>query len=297
VIVDGGLGAELAARGFRFTTRLWSGEAILTRPDLLTAIHRAYLDAGAQVLSTATYQLSHATLRELGYADAAIDDVFARGVGLARGAIAARRAETGACGEWIVAGSLGPYGATLGDGSEYAGTRHLEDDALYAFHAQRARSMLRAQPDVFLFETIPTLAEGLVIAAIARDLQLERVWISFSCSDGAHTCGGDRMSDVAAALEVFACVDAIGVNCTAPAAIAPLVGALKAVTAKPLVACPNLGQHWESDAHALTGGATETDFERLVPTWMELGVTHIGGCCGVGPSAIAAVARVLRKRA
>jgi hypothetical protein len=87
-IVDGGLGLELERRGFTYTTRLWSGEALLSRPDLLVAIHRDFLAAGARVIETATYQLAHATLRDLGYDDAAIDALFVRAVACARDAIA-----------------------------------------------------------------------------------------------------------------------------------------------------------------------------------------------------------------
>lgn len=104
MILDGGLGVELAQRGLVFSTALWSGEAILTRPDLLVEVHRSYLAAGAQAIATATYQLSHAGLRALGHDDAAIDEIFARAVGLAREAIAAHRAETGGTGTLLVAG-------------------------------------------------------------------------------------------------------------------------------------------------------------------------------------------------
>jgi homocysteine S-methyltransferase len=300
-IVDGGLGMELVRRGFVFETALWSGEAILAAPDLLAAIHRDYLSAGARVIETATYQLSHTTLRELGYDDVAIDGVFARAVQLARDAIAAHRALAGdvklpldrvASAGYIVAGSMGPYGATLGDGSEYSGAQHLAREALYEFHAERARCMARAAPDVFLFETIPSRTEGLIVAEVARDLGLRKVWISFSCADGERTCAGDRIALIAAELDVFACVDVVGVNCTAPDDIAPLVRSIRSGTAKAVLVCPNLGQHWENDAHALAGGTTETEFERRVLEWLDLGVTYIGGCCGVGPSTIASIARI-----
>ncbi len=286
MIVDGGLGEELARRGFAFTTGLWSGEAILARPELLAAIHRDYLAAGAEVIETATYQLSHARLRAMGYDDAAVDAVFARAVRLAREAV-------GSCAASVVAGSLGPYGATIGDGSEYSGAQHLEPEALYAFHAERARSMARAAPDVILFETIPSRAEALVIARVARDLDLKDVWLSFSCADGMHTCGGDRLCDIAAELESFACIGVVGVNCTPPQAIASLVRALKTATVKPLMVCPNLGQHWDGQAHRLAGGTTEAQFKRGVAEWLDLGVTHVGGCCGVGPEMIGEIARLV----
>jgi homocysteine S-methyltransferase len=65
---------------------------------------------------------------------------------------------------------------------------------------------------------------------------------------------------------------------------------MKAETAKPIVVCPNLGQYWESVVGGLAGGTPESDLLRRVPEWLELGVAHIGGCCGVGPGTIAAFA-------
>ncbi len=288
MIVDGGLGLELEKRDFRFATGLWSGEAVIRAPELLVDIHRAYLAAGARVIETATYQLSHAALRELGYADAAIDGIFASAVALARRAIAEHRAATGATGTFLVAAALGPYGATRGDGSEYSARAHLAADALRAFHAERARAVARAGPDVFLFETLPSLREARVIANVARDLQLNPVWVSFACRDGGHTFAGDRITEAAAHLAAFESVAVIGVNCTAPAAIGPLVRAIRTVTGKPLLVCPNLGQHW--DENGLAGGATEAEFVRRASEWLRLGVTYVGGCCGVGPDAIAKLA-------
>jgi homocysteine S-methyltransferase len=278
VIVDGGLGVELARRGFAFSTTLWSAEAVLSRPDLLAAVHGAYLAAGAQVIETATYQLSHAALRALGYDDPAIDAVFARAVALARDAIAA---QTHSAASSIVAGSLGPYAATLGDGAEYSGTRYLDDVALYAFHAERIRSMLRAGPDLILLETIPSRLEARIVAQVAHDLRARRVWISLTCADGARTYAGDRVSDVAAELDAFACVEVVGVNCTPAASIAPLVRAIASATAKPIMVCPNVGEH------------AQDHLVRRVPEWLALGVTHVGGCCGVGPSTIGAIARAV----
>lgn len=287
MILDGGLGVELAARGFVYATTLWSGEAVLERPDLLVDVHRAYLAAGAHVIGTATYQLSHAALRELGYDDTGVDAVFARAVALAREAITAHRAQTGRAAALLVAGSLGPHGATRADGSEYSSAAHLDPDALYAFHRQRVLSIARAAPDLVYFETIPSAAEARVICAVARDLDLRRVWLSLSCADGAFTCGGDRVADIVAEIDSFDAIEAVGVNCTAPGAIASLVRAMKSATAKPIVVCPNL----EPERHGRAGGSVEAELASRVREWLALGVSHIGGCCGAGPQAIGAIAR------
>jgi homocysteine S-methyltransferase len=294
MIVDGGLGLELERRGFAYTTGLWSAEAVLSRPDLLIAIHRDFLAAGACVLETATYQISYATLRELGFADAEIEALFVRAVACARTAIAAHVADAGlldAC-AFTVAGSMGPYGATRADGSEYTGRQHLERSALYAFHHERTQSLARAAPDVLLFETIPTRTEALVVAEVARHLGCERVWLSLACADGERTYGGDRLADIVADLEPFDCIEVLGINCTAPAAIGPLVHAIQSRSAKPILVCPNLGQHWESVVAGLAGGASDAEFLARIPEWLALGVAYIGGCCGVTPQTIAAASRL-----
>jgi homocysteine S-methyltransferase len=316
MIVDGGLGLELERRGFTYTTTLWSGEALLARPDLIVDIHRAFLDAGARVIETASYQLSHRTLRAMGYDEAAIDELFARAVELARTAIASHTAvgahaaiarHTTAAGgaraadalatdtlahdeKYVVAASMGPYGATVGDGSEYSAVQHLDAAALYEFHAERMRTLAQALPDVFLFETIPTRIEALVVAEVACDLEFGPVWMSLACADGERTYGGDDAGALVAELEAFDGIDVVGVNCTPPAAIAPLARTIRAATAKPILVCPNLGQHWEPRQHGLVGGTPHDDLVRRVPEWLALGVTHIGGCCGVGPETIAAIA-------
>jgi homocysteine S-methyltransferase len=292
VILDGGLGLELERRGFTYTTALWSGEALLTRPDLLLDIHRSFVAAGADIIETATYQLSHAALRALGYDDAAIDALFVKAVTIARDAIARERPSGGP--PALVAAALGPHGATLGDGSEYSGVQHLDAAGLYAFHAERTRSAVRAQPDIVLFETIPTRTEALIAARVARDLDVPRAWLSLSCADERRTYGGDDVAEIVRALEAFPAIETIGVNCTPPAAVTGLVRAMRAETAKPIVVCPNLGQHWESAAGGLAGGTASQDLLRRVPEWSVLGVAHIGGCCGVGPETIAALAAAVR---
>lgn len=286
MILDGGLGVELAARGFVNATTLWSGEAVLTRPDLLVDVHRAYLAVGAQVIATATYQLSHATLRELGYDDAGIEAVFARAVALAREAIGAHRAESGTAAELAVAASLGPYGATRADGSEYSGVIGIDAGALYAFHRERAQSVARAAPDLVFYETIPTAAEARIICEVARDLHLGRVWLSLSCADGAFTYGGDRVADIVAEIDAFDAIEAVGVNCTVPGAISSLVCAMKSATAKPIVVCPNL-----EPGRGPVGGLADSELAAHVREWLELGVSHVGGCCGADPRAIGTIAR------
>lgn len=292
MVIDGGLGSELEARGYHIGGALWSAQVLVRDPGAIRAIHEDYLAAGARCLETASYQLSTAGLRSIGLDDGEIARVFARSVSIAREAVAAFRARAGEEGEILVAASLGPYGAAAADGSEYSG-RQIDPATLYAFHAERIRMLLASAPDVFLCETIPSKNEAIVVANVMRDLCAGPAWISFSCADDARTHAGDRIEDCAAALDEFANVTAVGVNCTAPDAVAPLLRRLLAGTRKPLLACPNLGRRWDTTARAWAGGIGDEHFLSLVPEWLEAGATHVGGCCGVRPATIASVARMV----
>ena len=292
MVIDGGLGSELEARGHRIGGALWSAELLLKDPGKIRAIHEDYLEAGARCIETASYQLSAEGLRAAGLGEEAIAGVFELAVRIAREAVDGFRARTGDDDEIAVAASLGPYGAATAGGSEYSG-RYIDPAILYAFHAERIRTVLATAPDVFFCETIPSKNEALVVANALRDLDAGPAWISFSCADGERTHAGDPIEECAAALEAFSGVAAVGINCTPPGEIASLLRRLRGATRKPLLACPNLGQTWDAAARKWFGGTHEDHFLSLVPQWLEAGATHIGGCCGIRPSTIAGIARIV----
>ncbi len=140
LIVDGALATELERRGADLHDPLWSAKCLLERPDLIREVHLDYLKAGADIVTTATYQATFEGFggRGIGYEGAArsMRDAVAL-------AIAARdefwseplrRDER----LWpLVAASVGPYGAMLADGSEYRGRYSIDDRGLAEFHRPR----------------------------------------------------------------------------------------------------------------------------------------------------------------
>src|SRR3954464_1764017 len=129
VVLDGGLSTELESRGHDVTSALWSARLLRDDPGAVVAAHAAFAAAGAQVATTASYQATFP-----GFAAAGIDAGQAR-VLLARSVQLARE---GAPEGWV-AGSVGPYGAYLADGSEYTGGHadRLAVAALGGFHRAR----------------------------------------------------------------------------------------------------------------------------------------------------------------
>ena len=113
-------------------------------------------------------------------------------------------------------------------------------------------------------------------------------WISFSCRDDAHTCGGDAIADCAQLLDKEPQVAAIGVNCTAPQHVASLIRQIREHTAKPIVVYPNTGETY--DAVTKTWHGSPTPYRDFVRAWYAAGARLIGGCCRTTPDDIHGIA-------
>jgi homocysteine S-methyltransferase len=204
------------------------------------------------------------------------------------------RAERAAAGEpdpgpLFVAASIGPYGAMLADGSEYTGDYDLTEQELADFHRPRAEALLEAGADLLAFETLPSALEAAAVVRLLDELGGPPAWISFQCQDGRRTARGEAIEEAVSAAEHPAVV-AIGVNCTAPRDMPSLLAAARAATAWPLIAYPNLGRGWDAASRTWLAPDGDTFDPAVVAGWTAVGVGWLGGCCGVGPAEIAALA-------
>ena len=294
-VLDGGLATELERRGVGIAGPLWSARALAEAPEAVLAVHRGYVAAGAAILLTASYQVSALGFAEAGLppqaAAAAAREALERSVQLALQA----RAEAGRP-DVLVAASLGPYGAALHNGAEFHGeyrfvTAAEQHAALVRFHAERIAVLAETDADLLAFETLPSLAEALAIAEALRSFPTIGAWCSFTCRDGQQTAHGEAVRDCAAALDATPQVAAIGINCTAPSLITPLLGGLRAGTGKPLLAYPNSGESWDAAHGCWTGSADVQGFGALADEWFRAGAQLVGGCCRTGPAHVQAVAR------
>lgn len=271
VLLDGGLATELEARGHDLSSALWSARLLRDDPDAVRAAHAAFADAGAQVVTTASYQ--------------ATPDLAARSVALAR---------EGAPEAWI-AGSVGPYGAALADGSEYTGAyaADLSVDELRRFHRPRMAVLAEAGADVLALETVPAAAEAEALLAESAVLGVP-VWLSLTAvvdDDGTvRTRRGEPAKEVFAMAAGVDAVIAVGVNCTDPRRVLPAVRAA-AAAGKPVVVYPNSGEGWDAVRHRWTGTGAFDPAD--VTAWVDAGARLVGGCCRVGPRHIAALGKAL----
>jgi len=294
-ILDGGLATELEARGHDLRDRLWSARLLLTDPAAIEDVHLAYYRAGARVATTASYQATIPGFASVGLDAAAALTAIRTSVELADRARQHVRAERPAASAdgLLVAGSVGPYGAMLADGSEYRGDYDPGPAALRELHAPRMDALLEAGVDLLAIETIPSAREAEVLVDLVAERDA-RAWLSFQARDDAHIADGTPIETALATADGQGAIVAVGVNCTAPRHIRGLLQRMAASTDRPLIAYPNGGDRWvAADRRWVTDdGAVGFDAAE-VAGWSSLGAAWLGGCCGTGPSEIAALARQL----
>jgi len=152
VQLDGGLSTALEELGADLDDPLWTARILRDQPELVLAAHRAFVEAGAEVVISASYQ--------------APDELLVESVRIAR--------EAGV----LVAASVAPYGASLAGGQEYTGDYEIPT----GWHERRVALLLAAEPDFLAIETQPRADEAAYIASLVHDLDC---WVTFTCRDGA----------------------------------------------------------------------------------------------------------------
>jgi homocysteine S-methyltransferase len=288
VVLDGGLATQLESQGHNLDSALWSARLLRDDPDAIVEAHLAYFTAGAQVATTASYQASIGGFGRAGIERSEAEELIRRSVRLAE---EARTSFEDGNDRWI-AGSVGPYGAALADGSEYRGDYDLTIDELRTWHRPRIAMLAEAGVEILALETIPCLAE---VEALLAEIEGSRqpCWLSI-------TCAGERTRAGEPAIEAFSLargvdeIVAVGVNCIDPADAYTLVQSARESTGKPVVVYPNSGERWDAAARAWIGPATYRPTD--VKDWISGGARLVGGCCRVGPAEIRGIRDLVLSR-
>ncbi|KAJ1686868.1 hypothetical protein LUZ63_018258 [Rhynchospora breviuscula] len=329
-VIDGGFATQLEALGADINDPLWSALCLISNPHLIKKVHMQYLEAGADVLITSSYQVTYSTCHLFLFSTcknhhtiipvqykATIPGFLSKSLSIEEAekllqksvklAIEARdifwthlqKNPKHGYNRALVAASIGSYGAYLADGSEYSGVYgpDIELDKLKDFHRRRLQVLASAEPDLLAFEAIPNKLEA---QAIVELLNEEKVnipsWICFSSVDGSHTPSGHSFKEC---LEILNCcerVPAVGVNCTSPHFIDKLIHELRKFTKKAIVVYPNSGEIWDGRAKKWMPSECFGDgsFEALALKWRESGANLIGGCCRTTPNTIQAISKALK---
>lgn len=280
LLLDGGIATRLEALGYAMTTDLWSGQALLDGRDKALVAHTDFADAGADILTTLTYQCSRPLLAKRSMDDDRCAQLYRDSVALCR------KANESGGDVRKVAVSVGPFGASLANGSEYRGGYGMSVKELVAFHRPAMRWAEQSGADFLALETVPDLQEVCALVELAREVSLP-TWLSLSVQDGERLADGTPLGKVAEA-----CQDtgfwAVGVNCTSASTATAAVEVLGRA-ALPLIVYPNSGElygtrEWRGDRQTM---------DPFVQRWIELGVVAFGGCCRTTPAEVEAMRKIV----
>ncbi len=270
-IFDGATGTMLQAAGLK------AGECPelvnVERPEMIEAIHRAYIEAGSTIITTNTFGGTSLKLAHYGL-EKRVAEINAAAVQ------AAKRA---AHGRAKIAGDLGPTGRfiePLGD---------LGFETAYDAYFEQAKALADAGADYIIIETSIDLQEMRAALLASKDAAHLPVICQMSYSEDGRTVTGTDPETAAVVLDAMG-ADIIGVNCSlGPEQLLPVVEKLARSTAKPISVQPNAGLPQFVDGKTIFP-MTPEDFSHWAPKLIAAGATYIGGCCGTTPAHIRAIA-------
>ena len=272
LVFDGAMGTMLQEAGLK------AGELPellnFSHPETVTAIHRAYVEAGADVISANTFG---ANAHKLGDA-ASVEDVFAAAIACARKS-----------GARYVAADIGPIGALL----KPLGT--MDFDEAYDLFAQQARAAQAAGADLFVVETMTDLLEAK--AAVLACLECTELPVVATMTFGEDGCTFLGTSPEICAMTLSALgVQAVGINCSlGPDALAPLLARMAPFARVPLMVQANAGLPRIEDGRTLYDIDAEA-YAHAAEALLDAGATVVGGCCGTSPDYIARIRALVNTR-
>ena len=261
LIIEGAMGTILQQRGVKEAD---SNPELLciSQPELITGIHRDYVDAGADVSTTNTFG---ANARKLAGA-ATVEEVFAAAVACAR-----------AAGPRYVAAAIGPLGVLL----EPFGDMSL--DAAYELFEEEARAAEKAGADFFTIETMSDLRECLCAIDAVKSVSDKPIVAQMTFNEHGRTLMGSTATECAAELEARG-AGVVGINCSlGPSQLQDVAADMLAACACPVVVEPNAGLPVVEDGKTVYKVSPEefiVDYRKL----MERGVGILGSCCGTSPA-------------
>jgi len=311
-VIDGGLATELERHGADLNDPLWSAKCLFSFPHLIRQVHLDYLENGADIIITASYQATIQGFKAKGYSDEESEALLRSSVEIAREAREVYYKNCAGCRSGdgdddgrilkqrpiLVAASVGSYGAYLADGSEYSGDYGdaITVETLKDFHRRRVQILADSGADLLAFETVPNKLEAEAYAQLLEEEDIKiPAWFSFNSKDGVNVVSGDSLMECGSIAESCNKVVAVGINCTPPRFIHGLIVLLKKVTTKPIVIYPNSGETYDADLKewVQNTGVTDEDFISYVNKWCELGASLVGGCCRTTPDTIRKIYRTL----
>lgn len=274
LLFDGGMGTLVQAAGLH-TVHEVPDLLNLTHPEAIVAIQRQYVEAGADCITTNTFNTNRLKLANAG---ATVAEVYAAAAANAR-----------AAGAPLVAGDIGPTGALL----EPLGT--LTFDEAFDIFSEQARAAETAGCDLIVVETMADLLEAKAAVLAAVESTTLPVFATMTFGEDGRTFLGTTPAIAATTLSALG-ASAVGLNCSlGPTELAPLVGELAPHDRALVMAQPNAGLPRIQDGETVFD-VGPNEFAQAMEAILDAGATVVGGCCGTTPDHIAALRALIDVR-
>jgi len=276
IIGDGAFGTQLQARGLPpgMMPEKWNDE----NAEAVLAVHRGYIEAGADFITTNTFGANRIRLGEAGMGDK-VAEMNRLGVLLVRKIVGDKA--------WVAA-SVGPTGQLM----EPFGT--LSIALAEELYAEQVIALAEAGADLIIIETQHDVEEACAAVRMAKEKTDLPVFCSFAFNPKGRTMMGLK-PDVAAKRVQEAGGDVVGANCgDGPAAIIAALEGMEAATDLPLLAQSNAGIPQMGENAETIWDVTPEQMAEHARTFVSLGARVVGGCCGTGPEHIAAIVAALK---
>ena len=283
IVMDGSMGNELLARRSDLVTGLWSAQYLIDAPELVKEIHLDYINAGADLIITNTYSTIPSYLSKQKAEDKMSELIHLAGK-LAREAVKDSKKKV------TVAGSLPPLEES------YRPDLVIDKEEAVPIYETLIKE-LSPYVDIFICETMSSIKEMQHVIQALQNLDNEKpVWISWSLKEDKKNQlrSGESIKE---AFNASASIkpEAYLFNYTDPYAITEGLKELKELTQKPIGGYPNVfnvpdGWTLDNDVQVSVRDLSVEKFLEFAEEWRNLGATIIGGCCGIGPKFIKAVA-------
>lgn len=290
IVLDGGFATQLSCHVTKQIDGdvLWSARFLATDPEAVINSHLDFIRAGADVIMTNTYQASVGLFMEhLNLNEVEAYNLIKKAVELTKTAVQRYAEEFPGSKKPLVCGSVGPYGASLHDGSEYTGSyaKTTTAQTMRDWHIPRIKALLEGGVDILALETIPCKLEAeMLVRLLKEEFPEAKAWLTFSVrDDGKSTAFGENFQETATY-----CYDlnpnqilAVGMNCLAPRLVESFITGInknRKGNPIPLIVYPNSGESYNVELGWINRDKCEP-VETYVSKWLDLGVSWIGGCC------------------
>ena len=293
MILDGANGTELERLGARMDQDLWCARALADRPDLVHEVHRRYIDAGADVITTNSYSATREAMQRCGLG-AHFEDWNRRSARIAL----EERDRSSRAESIVVAGSVSSYGRF----------GHLDLETMSAHFRAQGEVLVGEGIDLLILETLGSTARTITaMVGATGDLGVP-VWVSVSCvrdrDTGAVMLGIEESREATHMAETYGpLAEAVREIMAAGGSAVLMMHSVRDVTEDavkvmranwpgPVGAYPNAG-YWTRPSWAFVDQVSPDEYLADARRWVEAGASIVGGCCGVGVEHIRALAEGL----